>query len=166
MTPRLRFSVALAAALFGTLSTPLLAADAAPAGVVEAATADWGTDYAAALKRAAAEKKPVLLDFTGSDWCIWCKRLHDEVLSQRPFLDFAQDRLILVEVDFPQHKEQSGALKKQNESLQEKYQVDVYPTIILVDADGRELGRTGYMEGGPKTFVRELKRITAGEKEP
>jgi len=121
----------------------------------------WETDYASALARAHREHKLVLLDFTGSDWCIWCHRLHDQILAKKSFVDYARDNLVLVELDFPRKTPQSAELKSQNETLSGKFSVGGYPTIIMVDADGRELGRTGYMEGGPKTFVRELRRFAA-----
>jgi protein disulfide-isomerase len=125
----------------------------------------WSTDYRAALATARSEKKLVLLDFTGSDWCVWCHRLHDEILSQKPFLDYADEQLVLVELDFPQNKPQSDELKRQNQTLAEKFGVTGYPTIILMNAEGHELGRSGYMQGGPKTFVRELKRLAAANAE-
>jgi thioredoxin-related protein len=125
--------------------------------------AEWLSDYDAAVQRATAEKKPLLLDFTGSDWCIWCKRLDAEVFSQRPFIDYARQNLVLVEVDFPATKPQSSQEKQRNRQLAHKYSVSGYPTVVLVDAPGHELGRTGYMEGGAKTFVRELKRIAAAK---
>jgi protein disulfide-isomerase len=126
----------------------------------------WQTDYTKALAQAAAENKPLLLDFTGSDWCVWCHRLRDEVLSQKPFIDYAREHLVLMELDFPRQKRQSEAEKRQNAGLAEKFRVTGYPTIIMIDAEGRELGRTGYMQGGAKTFVRELKRFAAKRRPP
>jgi protein disulfide-isomerase len=143
--------------ILGTLLLlPLQSAPPDPAPAVQ-----WTENYSEALARAKQEHKPVLLDFTGSDWCIWCKRLHEEVLSQPPFADYARNHLILVELDFPQNKTQAEELKKQNTKLSEQFSVTGYPTIVMVDADGKELGRSGYMQGGAKTFVRELKRFAA-----
>jgi thioredoxin-related protein len=138
------------------LLLPLRSAPSDPASAVQ-----WTENYPEALARAKQEHKPVLLDFTGSDWCIWCKRLHEEVLSQTPFADYARDHLILVELDYPQDKTQTEELKKQNAKLSEQFSVTGYPTIVMVDAEGKELGRTGYMQGGAKTFVRELKRFAS-----
>ncbi len=125
----------------------------------------WSTDYEVAMRRAVQEKKPVLLDFTGSDWCIWCKRLDAEVFSQKPFIDYARDHLILVAIDFPEKKPQSDAEKRRNDELSKRFDVDGYPTVILLSSAGRVLGRTGYMEGGAKTFVRELRRFAAASAE-
>jgi thioredoxin-related protein len=156
------FSRLLRLSVLVIASLPALRADEAAPPVVESApAAAWLTDYERALERARDEKKPVLLDFTGSDWCVWCHRLRDQILTQKPFLDHAREHLVLVELDYPHNTPQSPKLQRQNAALAEKFGVTGYPTLVLVDAEGRELGRTGYMQGGPKTFVRELKRFAA-----
>jgi len=119
----------------------------------------WMTDLPKAQAKAKAEKKVVMLDFTGSDWCGWCIKLHKEVFSKPDFAKYAKDNLVLVEVDFPQQKKQTEELKKANAALQEKYKIDGYPTIIVLDAEGRKLGETGYVEGGPKAFIAELEKL-------
>lgn len=117
----------------------------------------WGVDFRAALARARSEKKMVLLDFTGSDWCGWCIRFDQEVLSTAKFSDYAGSRLVLVEVDFPRNKPQNDALRRDNQALQQKYHVDGYPTFVLLNANGDEVGRqVGYLAGGPDKFVAEL----------
>jgi protein disulfide-isomerase len=119
----------------------------------------WLTDLPKAEAKAKAEKKMVMLDFTGSDWCGWCIKLHREVFSQPDFAKYAKDNLVLVEVDFPQAKKQSEEQKKANQALQEKYKVDGYPTIIVLNSAGEKIGDTGYVEGGPKAFIAELEKI-------
>jgi thioredoxin-related protein len=119
----------------------------------------WGTDVAKAEAQAKAEKKMVMMDFTGSDWCGWCIKLHKEVFSQPDFAKYAKDNLVLVEVDFPRAKKQSAELKKANQALQEKYKIEGYPTIIVLDSAGKKIGETGYVEGGPKAFIAELEKI-------
>ena len=146
------FELILAAALCGSLCTgiALNAADAAPAKEAkeEAKKTEivWLTDFEAAKKQAAEEKKPILMFFTGSDWCHWCKKLHEEVLDKEDFQKFAKDSVILLELDFPNSIPQSEALKKQNKELDEKFDVRGYPTMILVASDGKkEIDRTvGY----------------------
>ena len=118
----------------------------------------WTTDLPKAQAQAKAEKKLVLMDFTGSDWCGWCIKLHKEVFSQQEFADYAKKNLVLVEVDFPRAKEQSAALKKANQALQEKYKIEGFPTIIVLDGEGKKLGELGY-EPGPKQFLDKLEKL-------
>jgi len=119
----------------------------------------WLTDLPKAEAKAKAEKKMVMLDFTGSDWCGWCIKLNREVFSQPEFAKYAKENLVLVEVDFPQAKKQSEELKKANEALQEKYKVDGYPTIIVLNSAGEKMGQLEYMPGGPKPFIAELEKL-------
>ncbi|MCX6971490.1 MAG: thioredoxin family protein [Verrucomicrobia bacterium] len=113
----------------------------------------WQTDYKAALEQAAKENKTVLLDFTGSDWCGWCIKMNKDTFSQQAFKDFAAKNLILVELDFPNSKPQSAEVKNQNEELQKKFGVDGFPTLVLLDSNGKEIARNaGYLAGGPKAF--------------
>jgi protein disulfide-isomerase len=114
----------------------------------------WQTDYKAALEQAAKTNKPVLLDFTGSDWCGWCIKLDKETFAQPEFQKFAEKNLVLVTVDFPNNKPQSADVKKQNEELQKKFSVDGFPTLVLLDSKGKEITRNvGYLAGGPKAFI-------------
>src|ERR1051325_8828309 len=119
----------------------------------------WLTDLPKAQAKAKKENKLVMLDFTGSDWCGWCIKLNKEVFSKPEFAEYAKKNLILVEVDFPVKKKLPEELKKANESLQEKYKVEGYPTIVVLDGEGKHLGDTGYVEGGPKAFIAELEKI-------
>ena len=100
-----------------------------------------------------------MLDFTGSDWCGWCIKLNKEVFSQPDFAEYAKKNLVLVEVDFPRQKEQTDAQKKANQALQEKYKVEGYPTIVVLDAEGKKVGELGYQPGGPKAFTAELDKL-------
>jgi len=122
------------------------------AGVPDA----WTSSYDEAQARAKAEGTHLLLFFTGSDWCGWCHRLRDEVLATQHFLDWAEANLELVYVDFPREDYRSEAVQAQNRALDNTYDVSGYPTVILIQPDGTELDRYGYMEGGPKTFVRAI----------
>jgi len=131
---------------------------AALALAATSAFAGWTQNYEKALEQATQEKKLVLLDFTGSDWCGWCIKLNKEVFSKPEFQEFAAKNLILVEIDFPQGKKLPAAVEKQNDALQSKFKVEGYPTIILVDGSGKEVARGGYMEGGPGPFIDWIKQ--------
>lgn len=121
--------------------------------------AEWLTDYAAATHKAQHEGKAILLDFTGSDWCGWCMKLKREVFDQTEFDAFARANLVLVEVDFPRHKSQAAEEKAQNENLARRYGIRGYPTIIVLNSSGEQIGQTGYHDGGPGAFIGELKRM-------
>lgn len=119
---------------------------------------EWYTDTNAALAKAKAENKCVLLDFTGSDWCGWCKKLKSEVYDHRDFAAFANPNLVMVEVDFPRAKPISAQQLRANEALGRKYGVDGYPTTVLLNGEGKKLGQvSGYIPGGPSAFISMLK---------
>ena len=124
-----------------------------------AAELNWLTDVPKAQAKAKTEKKLVMLDFTGSDWCGWCIKLNKEVFSKPEFEEYADKNLVLVEVDFPRAKKQSAELKKANQALQDKYKVEGYPTIIVLNGDGKKVGELGYQPGGPKAFIAELDKL-------
>jgi protein disulfide-isomerase len=123
------------------------------------AEVNWLTDYDAAKAKAKSDNKLLLLDFTGSDWCGWCKRLNAEVFSKPQFQDYAAKNLILVELDFPRAKAQTNAVKKQNMQLASRYQIEGFPTVIVLDAEGKKVGELGYMEGGPDVFIAALEKL-------
>ena len=123
------------------------------------AFAEWKTDLPAAKAQAQKENKVLLLDFTGSDWCGWCIKLNKEVFSTPEFAAYAEKNLVLMEVDFPNQKKQSDELKAANEKLQETYKVEGYPTIIVLDSEGKKIGELGYMAGGPKAFIEALEKL-------
>ena len=132
------------------LLIPLLAA----ALICPAFAGGWGDDYKAALAAAAKENKNVLLDFTGSDWCGWCIRLKKETFDKPEFKAYADKNLELVEIDFPQGKTLSPEVQKQNSALQEQYNVQGFPTIVLLDPTGKVIKQqSGYIPGGPKGFL-------------
>jgi thioredoxin-related protein len=117
----------------------------------------WGTDLPTALNQARSQNKLVFLDFTGSDWCPWCIKFTDEVLATPQFAAYAQNKLVLVKLDFPHNIAQSDDLKRANQELHDRYNVNGFPTYILLDASGKELGRqVGYRSGGPDAFIAEL----------
>ncbi len=118
---------------------------------------EWTTDYAAALLQAKAEKKKVLLFFTGSDWCGWCMRLEKEILSTADFKAYARGELVLVKLDFPRSTPQSPQVKARNQKLSQQYKIDGYPTIIVLNSTGGAVGTLGYQSGGPGPFIKALK---------
>ena len=129
------------------------------APVLRAADGNWQTDPEKALASAKGTKRLVLMDFTGSDWCSWCIKLNKEVFSQPEFQAFAKDNLVLVELDFPRAKPQSAEDKSRNEALAKKFGVQGFPTVVILNSDGKLVGQLGYMKGGPQAFIEALKRL-------
>ena len=128
----------------------------------------WTDDFEKAKKQATTEKKDLLLDFTGSDWCGWCIRLNKEVFDQEAFKKASPKHFVLVELDFPRGKELAPKVKAQNEKLQKEFAVQGFPTIFLTDNLGRPYAQTGYQPGGPEAYLKHLeelrqKRVTRDE---
>ncbi len=120
---------------------------------------EWTEDLDEALERARRTNRPLLLNFTGSDWCGWCIRLHKEVFGTDDFKSYAAENLVLVTIDFPHERSLSAEIKQRNEKLKNTYGVQGFPTIVILDSSGEELGRTGYLRGGPSPFIAKVKQI-------
>ena len=133
-------------------------ATAAMASAVVAAD-NWGSDFEAAKKATAEGKRVLLANFTGSDWCPWCKKLDGEVFQNEAFKKFAKEKLVLFVADFPNEKQVPKEIAAQNKKLAEKYDVKGFPTVLLLAADGKELARTGYRSGGAEAYVEHLKAL-------
>ncbi len=120
----------------------------------------WSADYEAARKRAAAERKDLLIDFTGSDWCAWCIRLKEEVFDHEAFSAGVKDRYVLVELDYPKDKGRlPEATARQNEELLKKYPIKGYPSVLLCDASGRPYALAAYRPGGPPAYLEHLAEL-------
>jgi len=127
------------------------------------AESGWLNDYKKAQQEARASNKFLLLDFTGSDWCGWCKKFDKEILSQSQFQDYARENLVLVELDFPRTKPQSPELRRQNQELANQYQVQGFPTIVVLNGDGQKLWQyDGYFPDGPAAFIAQLEKLRKG----
>ena len=122
----------------------------------------WLTNFEDAKKVALKEGKPLLLDFTGSDWCPPCKLLHKNVFETADFAKEAPGKYVLVMLDFPRTKKQSPELKAQNDALQRKYAITGYPTVLLVDPkSGEAYGRlVGYANWDGRKFLDKLETFS------
>ena len=96
------------------------------------------TDVDAALAKAKKEKKPVMVEFTGSDWCPPCIMMHKKVFSKKAFTDGASKKYILVKIDIPKADK---ALYKKNQKVLKKYKVSGVPTVLLFGDNGKEFSR-------------------------
>ena len=132
-------------------------------GPFASAESDSLTDYKKAQQEAKAGNKFLLLDFTGSDWCGWCKKFDREILLQPEFKDYARNNLVIVELDFPRAKPQTPELRKQNRELAQQYEIVGFPTIVVLNADGQKLWRyDGYFPDGPAAFIAQLQKLRKG----
>jgi protein disulfide-isomerase len=138
---------------------------------IQAQEITWQTDLTKAMEISKKTKKPLLLFFTGSDWCGWCIRLQKEVLKTPEFAKWAKDNVVLVELDFPRRTPQLPEIQKQNSELQQTFAVQGYPTVWIVNAtkkDGKinfeQLGKTGYVAGGPAAWLAGADEILKNKK--
>jgi protein disulfide-isomerase len=123
----------------------------------------WTTDYKKAQDEARASHKLLLLDFTGSDWCGFCIQLDKAILQQPQFKDYASKNLVLMEVDFPRRKAQSAETQKQNMELARRYQIEGFPTLVVLNGEGKTVWRyDGLYQGGIAAFLAELDKARKG----
>ncbi|TWU07334.1 Disulfide bond reductase DsbH precursor [Symmachiella macrocystis] len=137
-----------------TSATDSSSTELAPKGI-------WTTDYKAALAKAKKEGKDVLINFTGSDWCGYCIELQNKVFQYKVFSDGATKDFVLLEVDFPNDASLiTPQVQAQNNKLQQKFSIEGFPAILLVDEEGRPYARTGYQPVGPQKYVEHLSEFT------
>jgi len=148
---------------FFLIITSMLLAFYCTAGEATGNTADatlhWYTNMAEAQKAAEESDRPILVNFTGSDWCRWCIALSGEVLSQQTFIDYAAKELVTLKIDFPRRKQLPEDEVRENNLLAGKYGVRGFPTLVLLDTEGKLIARTGYRKGGADSYVEHLKGL-------
>ena len=138
---------------------------------VNAQNVVWHTDFNKAMEESNKTKKPLLLFFTGSDWCGWCVKLNKEVFLQPEFEKWAKKNVVLMELDFPRRSTQDDKIKMQNIEIQKAFSVRGYPTIWFVNASLENskvnftpIGSVGYVAGGPEKWLESAKLILANKK--
>lgn len=129
---------------------------------------DWFLYLEDAYAASKESGKPIMANFTGSDWCGWCIRLKNEVFNKETFKLWADENVVLLELDYPRKKQLTETLKAQNTSLQQAFQVSGYPTIWVFNLDFDEsikqfrieaIGKTGYVAGGPDAWIGQTNLI-------
>ena len=147
----------------GVVSAAAIVATAATAAEVAEKGAElgkWTSDAPAAQELAKTTGKPLFIQFTGSDWCGWCKLMDGKVFSTTEWADYAKDNLVLLYIDFPRGKQQSKELEDQNEKLSEQYGIGGFPTYIILDAQGKQLGQLGASQDATaQGFIDEVKDV-------
>ncbi len=123
---------------------------------VQKETVRWLESWEQASNEATRDGKLVLADFTGSDWCGWCKKLDRDVFSTAEFASWAAEHVVLLKVDFPRNSPQDPQIRQQNEMLAKRYAQDVqgYPTVLFLRPDGTVNGSIGYVPGGPEAWIK------------
>ncbi|MDO4527847.1 MAG: thioredoxin family protein [bacterium] len=121
----------------------------------------WTMDAPAAMQLAKTTNKPVFMCFTGSDWCGWCKLMDEKVFSTDTWNNYAKDNMVTLWLDFPRNKELvPEALRAKNEELAKNYEVQGFPTYVIADAEGNEIGRlSASREYTPETFIKDFEKI-------
>jgi len=138
----------------GFVLIALLSGNAAYAG------ADWETDFANAKALAKEQGKFILLDFTGSDWCPPCIQLEKDIFQKAAFREYARNKLVLVTLDFPRGRKLDKAIVEQNKALARKFAVPGFPTIVILNPCGEEVGRhIGYRPGGVQSYLEFLESV-------
>ena len=123
----------------------------------------WTMDYTAAAKLAKEKNVPMMLNFTGSDWCGWCKLMDKDVFAKDGWKKYAAKNAVLVTVDFPSDKSiVPGKYVERNEALKNEFGIRGYPTYIVLDSDGETLlGQLGAGKGmTPEAFIEKFKETT------
>ncbi|MCH9625380.1 MAG: Disulfide bond reductase DsbH [Chlamydiales bacterium] len=119
----------------------------------------WLTNYSQAVQEAQKEHKHILLFFTGSDWCGWCKKLHQEVFASPEFAKAEGSRFVFVDVDFPMNKKLPADEAQQNAMLKQKFGISGYPTVIILDSNENFVAEAGYRPGGWKAYADFLNQL-------
>lgn len=147
-------TIALSATHFSQTSTPV-----------------WYNDISKASEISVVENKPMMLFFTGSDWCGWCMKLQREVFNTETFTTWSKECVVLVEIDFPKLKEQPDSIREQNNMLQKQFQIQGYPTVWFVSVTKlddkytiKPLDQTGYLKGGPSLWIETANSIINSDK--
>jgi len=126
-------------------------------------SAIWQKDYAAALSQSKETGKPVLMVFSGSDWCKPCIMLREQIFVQDGFSEWAKNNVVCVCLDFPAQKKNRlpQVLQEQNESLAERFNPNgIFPLVVLLNSNETVLGSLGYLDVAPVEYIKEIEKIT------
>ena len=125
----------------------------------------WTVNMDFAKKIAKEKDLNLLILFTGSDWCHWCKKLNEEVFSQDEFQQEVVKQFVPVKLDFPSAVKFPEEIRKSYEAEMKKYGVRGYPTVVLTDCEGNAFAVCGYQPGGAEGYLTMLNNLVEGKKE-
>ena len=129
---------------------------------VSAESLKWETDLVEAQAKAKKEGKKIYLLFTGSNWCPGCIVLDRRVHRDREFARYVEEKLVLLKADFPRPNRLPETQQVANERLAIRYQVDGFPTVVVLDSAGKELGRLAYGGGDGEMWIKQLEQVGKG----
>jgi len=134
-----------------------------PTETAETGKFEWLTDFKRAQEEAKSRNKPILIEFTGSDWCPPCIQMKQDIFATAEFQNYAAKNFILLEVDFPRGKELAREVAAQNMELAQKFSVEGFPCILLLGSNGSTLAkRVGYESEAPAHFIAWLETARKG----
>jgi len=123
----------------------------------------WETDFDTAKDRAQKEHKFILLNFSGSDWCVPCINLRRELFEDASFREFSEGNLVLLNADFPRLKKNqlSKDRQKKNDLLADKYNPQgSFPYTLLLDEGGKIIHTWDGAPGGTVAdFISNVKNL-------
>ncbi len=125
---------------------------------------EWQLDFETAKNRASEENKPIILVFQGSDWCAPCIKLDKEIWKSEEFIEYASEYYIMLQADFPRKKKNKLSPIKQskNNKLAEAYNEDgIFPLVVVLDAQGKTLGKTSYLKSTPSQYIAHINSFLA-----
>lgn len=115
----------------------------------------WKNSFSAASSASEASSKPIVILFTGTNWCPACMMLERKVISQPAFAEAVGDKFVFLKADFPDY---SNAATSPYKPLLDRYNITEFPSIVVTDASGQVLFRVRYKDGGPGAYAQELLR--------
>jgi protein disulfide-isomerase len=130
--------------------------------VYKAENEGWLINLDEAYAQSKKSGKPILANFTGSDWCGWCKRLTKDVFSKNDFKTWASDNVILLELDYPRRKKLPEDIRSQNSGLQRAFKVRGYPTIWVFNIDKDSAGKYQIDALGKTGYTKTVAEFTTG----
>jgi len=132
----------------------------------------WLVNIDEAYAESAKTGKPILANFTGSDWCGWCKRLTKSVFSKKEFQTWAEKNVVLLELDYPKRKTLPDNIRQQNAQLRNAFKITGFPTVWVFNLNKDDagnmsiegLGKTGYTKTAKK-FTSDVDQMIARGKQ-
>ncbi|MCE2982434.1 MAG: thioredoxin family protein [Parachlamydia sp.] len=122
---------------------------------------NWLTHYPEAVKQSQSSGKPIVVLFTGTNWCPACMKLEKEVLKKPEFAGAVGSRFIFLKAEFPDSSAESVQASPYY-SLLERYNIETFPTLVIIDAKGQRLNTVGYQAGGPSHYINKMMQMHSG----